>query len=128
MPAELPGITDHDGTPARLLLIELRTRITSQKLHYRSGDEEAAVKSVYDLFVGARKLLTEHPQAEAFGAVTIFFLNQVLRPYTARWHRWVVDGRFTAESSRREFRKELKQLQRQIEPFLELLSLLTQGK
>lgn len=123
----LPPITVHDAAPAHTLRVELTTRITTQRLHYRSGDEETAVKSVYDLFVTTRKLLTDHPQAQAFNTAGNFLLNNLLRPYTARWHRWMVDKRFSDEGARRRFRVELKQLQKRLAHFVRLLEHLAAG-
>jgi hypothetical protein len=117
----LPALTEHDAQPARLLWFELRTRITTQPLHYRGGDEETAARSVYELFPKTRQLLAEHWQAEAFAAASIFLLNHVLRPNTARWHRWMVDGKFTDEFSRRRFRYELQQLQPRLTAFARVL-------
>src|SRR4051794_15059668 len=97
-------ITDADAEPARLLQIELTTRITTQRLHYRSGDEDTAADSVYQLFAKTRALLAKHWQAKAFAEVAEFLLNTMLRPYTARWHRWMTDGRLADERSRRQFR------------------------
>jgi hypothetical protein len=123
----LPAITADDAIPAHQLLVELRTRITSQRLHYRSGDEETAAGSVHQLFATTRKLMADHLKAEAFGTVALVLLNDVVRPYTARWHRWMVDGRFTGERSRRKFRVELQELQARLAGFDLLLSSLVAG-
>jgi hypothetical protein len=124
----LPDIAEADFGPAKLLQVELTTRIATQQLHYRSGDEETALQSVHEAFKLTRKLLTNHPQAGAFEMVGIFLINRILRPYTARWHRWLVDKRFIDERSRRQFRYELKQLQPRLLEIVELLKLLTQGQ
>jgi patatin-like phospholipase len=123
----LPGITGDDETPAQHLLVELKTRITTQRLHYRSGDEETAAKSVRDLFPTTRKLLADHPKARAFGTAALFLLNGVVRSYTARWHRWIVDERFAGERARRQFRVELRELQPRLLQFAGLLELLVGG-
>lgn len=126
-PITLPPITAADAEPARLLQLELTTRITTQPLHYRSGDEDTAANSVYQLFGKTRELLAKHAQAAAFEAIAVFLLNGMLRPYTARWHRWLTDGRLADERSRRQFRYELKQLQPRLLEFVSLLGLLVQG-
>lgn len=123
----LPLITEHDAAPAHALRVELTTRITMQPLHYRSGDEETAARSVYQLFATTRKLLTDHPDAKAFETAGDFLLNQLLRPYTARWHRWMVDEQFRDERARRRFRVELQQLQRRLASFCRLLDALIAG-
>ena len=61
-----PPASAKDLEPAASLLAELETRITTQPLHYRSGDEETAAKSVRDLFTATRVLLAKHPEAQAF--------------------------------------------------------------
>ena len=123
-PPVLPSLTAKDSLPASELRIELETRITTQPLHYRSGDEEAALQSVHALFASTRKLLVAHPQAGGFGVAATFVLNSVLRPYTARWHRWLVEERFADERARRQFRYELTLLQTQLRRFVELLRLM----
>lgn len=111
------------AVPAHALWVELATRITTQRLHYRSGDEETAVESIHSLFATTRRLMTEHPDAKVFEEYALKLLNDALRPYTARWHGWMTedhdrplrDGkpvlRFTDEWVRRKFREELVQLQ-----------------
>jgi hypothetical protein len=125
--SHLPLITKHDATPANHLLVELKTRITTQRLHYRSGDEETAAASVYKLFPTTRTLLVENLKGAAFRAAGLYLLNDIVRPYTARWHRWMVDKRFTDERARRQFRTELRELQLRLHQFVELLDLLVGG-
>ena len=71
----LPTITEADAEPAQLLRFELTTRITTQPLHYRSGDEDTAAKSVHALFDKTRSLLAKHWQARAFAEVAEFLLK-----------------------------------------------------
>lgn len=123
----LTAITDADARPARWLKAELDTRITTQTLHYRAGDEETAAENVRSLFPLTRKLLSEHQAALAFEVSALFLLNCVVRPNTARWHRWMVDGKFGDEVCRRRFRYEMKGLRPQLQAFAELLGLLSQG-
>ena len=109
-----------DAVPAQILWIELATRIATQPLHYRSGEEETAAESVYMLFPKTRELMEQHPDAKKFCEIALKLLNGSLRPYTARWHRWMTevqeDGgspkrRFRDELARRMFRAELRKLQ-----------------
>ncbi|MDF1738633.1 MAG: hypothetical protein P1U86_05700 [Verrucomicrobiales bacterium] len=109
--------------PAHALCVELATRISTQLLHYRSGDEETAASSLYSLFDKSRKLMAEHPKETRFHSAALVLLNDILRPYTARWHGWMtVDheglgsegnlvARFRDEWVRRKFREELRELQ-----------------
>jgi hypothetical protein len=107
-----------DAVPAHVLWVELATRITTQPLHYRSGDEETAADSIYKLFQKVRALMEKHPDAKVFNEYGLKLLNECLRPYTARWHGWLTqqetgDGklRFGSELVRRMFREELRELQ-----------------
>jgi hypothetical protein len=114
------------AAPAHALYIDLVTRITTQRLHYRSGDEETAAASIYTIFRTTRDLMTKYAGASDFQTVALILLNDILRPNTARWHGWMTqdggkvdkDGRpilkFRDEWVRRKFREELRELQ----PFL----------
>jgi hypothetical protein len=125
-----------ETVPAHVLWVELSTRITTQSLHYRSGSEEAAAKSVYDLFKLTRQLMETNPEAEVFCEIALVLLNEVLRPYTARWHGWIEEdatekgpaGRFRDEIVRRKFRLELRDLQASLIPFQEAFLDLSKGK
>jgi predicted acylesterase/phospholipase RssA len=121
-----PDIPLPDAAPAQALWVQLATRITTQPLHYRSGEEETAAKSIASLFDKVRELLEKYPQAEEFRKVSLSLLNDTLRSYTARWHGWMTedwdrkhkDGkpllRFRDEQVRRQFRAELKELRPQL--------------
>lgn len=68
-----PG--DKDKEAAWDLYTELRTRIGTQSLHYRSGDEETALNSLYQLFGFTREILKEYgPECRHFAifAVVLF--------------------------------------------------------
>lgn len=107
--------------PAHVLWVELSTRIASRSLHFRSGEEETAVDSIFKLFGTTRELLVKHPEAEEFQEISLRLLNDVLRPNLARWHGWMSAGqemtptgprlRFRDPWVRRQFRRELRALQ-----------------
>lgn len=101
---------DQASTPspaAHELWVELQTRVASQSLHQRSGDEESAAASVAGLFATGRRLMIAHPGDREFVKVTEVMLNQALRPHTARWHGWIKNGQLKVGSIRRQFRAEL---------------------
>ena len=126
-------VTDADKQPAYELWTELSTRITMRRLHYRSGEEEAAAASIYGLFGKCRRLMLEHPGAQAFQELALCLLNETLRSYTARWHGWMTKDaeerdrngkavlKFSDEWVRRQFRKELRSLQPRLIGFLNAL-------
>jgi len=126
-----------DAVPAHILWVEIATRITTKPLHYRSGDEETAAESVYSLFSKARELMEQHPGAKSFSELALKMLNQTLRPYTARWHRWMTEdddeeegrprSRFPDEITRRMFRTELRELQPRLIGYEKAFKALSEG-
>lgn len=122
-----------DIAPAQALWVELVTRITTQPLHYRSGEEETASESVASLFKTVRELLEKHADARFFCEVALIMINRVIRPYTARWHGWMTEEKrefgsmdkpkshFRDEQVRRTFRSELQQLRAKLEPYLQMI-------
>jgi len=78
-----------DAAPAQALWVQLATCVTTQPLHYRSGEEETAAENIAGLFGKVRDLLGKHPDATAFRALALRLLNDTLRPCTARWHGWL---------------------------------------
>lgn len=114
---------DADKDAAWDLYIELLTRITTQPLRKSDGDEETALKSVYSLFEITRKILREHGRdCGEFSKVAIVVLNQVIRPFTAKWHRLQIEGAFNDKGKISEFRTELDALQSVLRKYTKMLS------
>ena len=115
--------SDPDKNAAWDLYVELLTRITTQRLPDEHGTEEAALESVHKIFGLTRTTLKEHGRkAENFTRVAIIVLNQVIRPFTAKWHRLSEQGAFDEEAKCTEFRKELAQLQEKLRAYTKMLS------
>lgn len=122
------------------LYVELATRISTQRLHYRAGDEETAAASLYSLFKTTRTLMIEHADEEKFQVAALTLLNEILRPYTARWHGWMThdgdktDGegkpilKLRDECVRRKFREELRELQPLLHGAKKTFGALSEGK
>jgi hypothetical protein len=107
--------------PAYELWVEVSTRITAQDLHFRSGKEEAAVTSIVGLFQTTRDLMRKHPDADAFQSLAAVML-ETIRPYTARWHGLQdSNNRFLGPAQRRQFRDELREVQKKLLGFAKLL-------
>ena len=138
-----PSRNDSKGNsaaPAHVLYVELATRISTRRLHYRSGQEETAAFSLYSLFGKTRDLMVAHPDALEFHEVALFLLNKILRPYTSRWHGWMGEEggnlgldndenlRFRDERIRRKFRAELRELQPLLLGVSKYLRALSQGE
>ncbi len=103
---------DPDRAAAWELYVELLTRITTQPLPVEHGDEKAALDSVHALFPLTRDILKRHGSgAGEFAKLAIPVLNQIVRPFTAKWHRATLAGAFQDAARRAEFRAELTTLQ-----------------
>ena len=82
------GPTEDDQTAAWDMYVELITRITTQPLDDATGDEETALNSVYQLFPITRDILkSKGRNAENFTKIAVIVLNQIIRPFTAKWHK-----------------------------------------
>ena len=114
---------DADRHAAWDLYIELLTRITTQPLPREQGDEAAALASIHKIFELTRDTLHKHgPACGQFARLAIPVLNQILRPFTAKWHRLSLDGAFQDANRCREFRDELAPLQLQLHHYTQALA------
>ena len=105
------SLGDADRDAAWEMYVEMLTRIVTQPLPDDAGDEKAALESVHALFLVTREILRRHGrQTIQFSKVIIPVLNQVVRPFTAKWHRLSLLGAFEDEAARREFRGDLQGL------------------
>ena len=112
-----------DKNAAWALYIELLTRITTQPLPTEHGDEKTALGSVYSLFAITREVIRENgPECINFTKIAIVVLNQVVRPFTAKWHRKSLAGDFENETERTIFREELATLQVELRKYSRMLA------
>ena len=113
---------DRDKKAAWELYIELLTRITTQPLDDAHGDEETALKSIHSIFSLTREVIkTNGRHCIEFTKIAIIVLNQVVRPFTAKWHRLSVQGSFSNTEKCQEFREELKKLQSILNSYTKML-------
>ncbi len=113
---------DEDKNAAWELYIELLTRITTQPLEETHGDEETALKSIYTIFPLTREVIKKNGRhCIEFTKIAIVVLNQIIRPFTAKWHRLSVQGAFSDESKCKIFRQELSQLQSNLNVYTKML-------
>ena len=104
--------SDPDRAAAWELYIELLTRVTTQSLAPEHGDEKTALDSVYAIFPLTREILRRQGSGSGeFAKLAIPVLNQVIRPFTAKWHRDSLAGAFKDSSQCQAFRSELGMLQ-----------------
>ncbi|CAK8720805.1 Poly(3-hydroxyalkanoate) polymerase subunit PhaE [Candidatus Electrothrix gigas] len=114
---------DADKTAAWELYVELLTRISTQNLEREQGDEETALKSIYSLFDTTRELMKRHGRdCREFNRIAVIVLNQIIRPFTAKWHKRMSDDEFKKEEVCIEFRRELLNLQVKLKNYARMLS------
>lgn len=112
-----------DRDAAWELYVEMLTRTVTQPLPHEAGDEMTALNSVYALFGVTREILRRHGRDTIqFSKIAIPVLNQIVRPFTAKWHKEALAGAFSHVSRREEFREELEQLQGELQNYNALLA------
>ena len=113
---------DADKNAAWDLYVELLTRITTQALKPEEGVEKTALESIHSLFKTTRDILKHYGRkCISFSKVAIIVLNQVVRPFTAKWHRIFESGSLSTEQ-KAEFKKELAELQVKLISYAVILS------
>lgn len=118
-------IQNLDKEAAWELYIELLTRITTQPLPADSGDDKTALTSVYKLFELTREVVKRKGSGcFEFTKVAIVVLNQVIRPFTAKWHKLSLEGAFDDSEKSQEFRKELADLQEKLRVYTKALAVM----
>ena len=112
-----------DQDAAWELYVEMLTRIVTQPLPFEYGDEKTALDSIYALFGITREILRRRGRETIqFSKIAIPVLNQVVRPFAAKWHKENLVGAFDHESKRKEFREELKILQSELRNYNSMLA------
>lgn len=116
-----PAEPDRDA--AWELYIELLTRITTQPLRDEHGDEKTALDSVFSLFSITRTIIKSHGRdCMEFTKIAIVVLNQIIRPFTAKWHEISINKGLDDENVCREFRSELAELQKYLLLYTKMLA------
>ncbi len=114
---------DVDRDAAWDLYVELLTRITTQPISPDHGDEKTALDSIFAIFGLTRQILKGHTRAcKEFTKIAIVVLNQVVRPFTAKWHRLSLEGAFTEPDQCALFRSELSELQSILRLYTKMLA------
>lgn len=114
---------DVDKDAAWELYIELLTRITTQNLSPDEGDEQVALESIYSLFGLTRDIVKRQGRhCINFAKIAIPVLNQVVRPFTAKWHGLSLQGAFDDPDQCGEFRQDLSELQQVLRIYTKMLA------
>ena len=117
------AIDASDSDAAWELYIEMLTRVVTQPLPVETGDEETALDSVYSLFSITREVLRRRGRrAINFTKIAVPILNQIVRPFTAKWHGKRLAGELADEDVRSEFRDELATLQEDLRNYNRMLA------
>ena len=124
------GILEMDWEPADIdknaawdLYVELLTRVATQPLPDAAGVEATALESIHKLFPITRETLKHHGRkAIGFSRVAVIVLNQIVRPFTAKWHALSQNDGFADPERCREFRSELAKLRTQLIQYSKLLA------
>ena len=112
-----------DSEAAWEIYVELLTRIATQPLSDDSGIETSALDSVYSLFGITRDILRKYGKDSiGFAKIAIIILNQVIRPFTARWHKLSMEGAFQDPNQVSVFRSELQDLQVNLQNYMGMLA------
>ena len=115
--------SEPDMAAAWEMYIELLTRIATQALPAEHGDEGAALESVYSLFPTTREILRRTGRdCTEFTKIAVVVLNQIVRPFTAKWHRKSLAGDFESPAACDEFRNELSELQARLHAYMGMLA------
>ena len=114
---------EEDKAAAWELYIELLTRVATQPLDAEHGDEKTALDSVFSLFSITRQVLKNNTRnCTEFTKIAIVVLNQVVRPFTAKWHRLSLQGAFNDADQCIVFRSELMALQVTLRKYTKMLA------
>lgn len=114
---------DEDRDAAWELYVEMLTRVITQPLVAKHGVEKTALESVYQLFPLTREILKKNGRYCAnFTKIAVVVLNQIVRPFTSKWHLiFEVNEQLPAELAE-EFRTELTYLQIELRKYAQMLA------
>ena len=114
---------DEDKSATWELYIELLTRITTQQLDNDHGDEKTALISVSSIFSITRDVMKRNGRnCIEFTKIAVVVLNQIVRPFTAKWHGLSLNGAFEQSDKCVEFRNELAELQTTLGIYTKMLA------
>lgn len=110
-----------DKSAAWELYVELITRVVTQEIPVGYGDEKTALSSIYNLFELTRDNLKRNGRhCKEFTKISILVLNQIIRPFTSKWHP-LLSGDMS-DDKKNEFRRELETLRCTISVYSRMLA------
>ncbi|WP_432734667.1 hypothetical protein [Maridesulfovibrio sp. FT414] len=112
-----------DKKAAWELYIELLTRVATQQLPQDHGNEEATLKSIYSLFDITRDVIKRNgKECKEFTKIAVVVLNQVIRPFTSKWHKKMITQEIKVNNSHKQFYEELIELQLSLKTYTRMLA------
>lgn len=112
-----------DKNAAWELYIEMLTRIATQYLEPEEADEATALESIHKLFELTRNIIKAYGrECFEFTKIAIVVLNQVIRPFTAKWHKELISGSLDDTEKCKLFRTELEILQKELRKYTKMLA------
>ena len=112
-----------DQDAAWELYVEMLLRVVTQPLPSEGGEESTALNSIYALFPVTRQILQRRGRSTvSFSKVAIPIMNQVVRPFTTKWHPQSLTGALGDPEKRIEFRRDLEALQSDLRNYSRLLA------
>jgi hypothetical protein len=117
--AEFNLVNSADQDAAWEMYVELITRVATQDLHH--GDPKTALESLSKLFAITRDILKNKGRnAINFAKIAVVILNQVVRPFTSKWHPQMAE--LENEENLILFKSELQNVQKEVKKYASLLA------
>jgi hypothetical protein len=117
--AEFNLTNSADQDAAWEMYVELITRVATQDLHH--GDPKTALESLSKLFPITRDILKNKGRnAINFAKIAVVILNQVVRPFTSKWHPRIAE--LEDEKNILLFKAELQEVQKEVKKYASLLA------
>lgn len=114
---------DEDRDAAWELYVEMVTRVITQPLPATNGIEKSALDSVYQLFPLTREILKKNGRhCSNFTKIAVVVLNQVVRPFTSKWHLIFNTAEQLTADQVAVFRTELAYLQIELRKYARMLA------
>lgn len=112
-----------DKSAAWDLYVEMLTRVVTQRLVPGQGQEADVLNSAYQLFPLTRDIIKRNGRhCINFAKIAIVVLNQIVRPFTTKWHTQLEGGGVLGEPQALEFRSDLVRLQTDLRKYARFLA------
>ena len=114
---------DEDKAAAWDLYVELITRVATQHLVPAQGQDRAALASIYQMFPLTRDIIKKNGRyCINFTKLAVVVLNQMVRPFTTKWHSVFEAPDPVAPEQIVQFRIELLALQAKLRKYTQALA------